>query len=60
MAPVTPRLILTAFILAHALIHVAFLGPRPPATAGDLRGHSTSATHGSSIRSGCAVNRPDS
>jgi hypothetical protein len=34
MAPVIPRLILTAFILAHALIHVAFLGPRPPATAG--------------------------
>lgn len=34
MAPVISRLILTAFILAHTLIHVAFLGPRPPATAG--------------------------
>ena len=29
-----PRLVLAAFLLAHALIHVAFLGPRPPATAG--------------------------
>jgi hypothetical protein len=32
--PVIPRLILTAVIFGHALIHVAFLGPSPPATAG--------------------------
>jgi hypothetical protein len=29
-----PPLPIAAFLLAHALVHVAFLGPRPPATAG--------------------------
>lgn len=29
-----PRLLLMAFVLAHAAIHAGFLAPRPPATAG--------------------------
>jgi len=32
--PVTPSLLLVALVLAHAAIHMAFLAPRPPATAG--------------------------
>jgi hypothetical protein len=28
------KLLIAAFLLAHAGIHVAFIGPRPPATAG--------------------------
>jgi hypothetical protein len=31
---VLTRLSLAAFLLAHAAIHVAFVSPRPPATAG--------------------------
>jgi len=29
-----PRLLFAAFLLAHGAIHVSFLSPRPPATAG--------------------------
>lgn len=29
-----PRLVLTAFLLAHAAIHAGFVSPAPPATAG--------------------------
>jgi hypothetical protein len=31
---VVPRLLLTAFLLAHALIHAGFISPAPRATAG--------------------------
>jgi hypothetical protein len=31
---VLPTLLLVAFLLAHAAIHVGYLSPRPPATAG--------------------------
>lgn len=29
-----PKLIVAAFLLAHGLLHVSYLSPRPPATAG--------------------------
>jgi hypothetical protein len=31
---VFPRLLLAGFLLAHAAIHVGFISPRPPSTAG--------------------------
>jgi hypothetical protein len=44
------RLAIAGFLLAHAAIHIGFISPRPPVTAGGPRGHSTWAIRGSSGR----------